>query len=43
MKIKVKTRPYEKVMAAKRPRHAKPLRPLFLLQIVIRILAIFDL
>ena len=43
MKIKVKNRPYEKVMAAKRPKHRKPLRPLFLLQIVIRILAIFDL
>ena len=43
MKIKVKNRPYEKVIATKRPKHRKPLRPLFLLQIVIRILAIFDL
>jgi 1-acyl-sn-glycerol-3-phosphate acyltransferase/transcription elongation factor Elf1 len=43
MKIKVKNRPYEKVIATKRPKRRKPLRPLFLLQIVIRILAIFDL
>ena len=43
MKIKVKNCPYEEVMAAKRPKRRKPLRPLFLLQIVIRILAIFDL
>lgn len=43
MKIKVRNCPYEEVMAAKRPKRRKPLRPLFLLQIVIRILAIFDL
>ena len=43
MKIKVKNRPYEKVVAIKPPKRRKPLRPLFLLQIVIRILAIFDL
>ena len=43
MKSKVKNRPYEKVVAIKPPKRRKPLRPLFLLQIVIRILAIFDL
>jgi len=43
MKITTKRRAYEKVMAMKRPKHRKPLRPMFLLQIVIRILSIFDL
>ena len=43
MKIPVKQRSYDQVMAMKRPEHRKPLRPLFLLQIVVRILAIFDL
>ncbi len=43
MKIKQKNLPYEKVMELPRPKHRKPLRPLFLLQLVIRILAIFDL
>ena len=43
MKIPVKRRSYEQVMAMKRPKRRKPLRPLFLLQIVVRILAIFDL
>ena len=43
MKIATKRLPYEKVMAKKRPRHRKPLRPLFLLQLLIRFLAIFDL
>ena len=43
MKIPVKQRSYEQVMAMKRPKRRKPLRPLFLLQIVVRILAIFDL
>ena len=43
MKIATKKRPYEKVMAKKRPKHKKPLRPMFLLQLVIRVLAIFDL
>ena len=43
MKIKTKYLPYEKVMALPRPKHRKPLKPLFLLQLVVRILAIFDL
>ena len=43
MKIKTKHLPYEQVMALKRPKHRKPLRPLFLLQLVIRVLSIFDL
>ena len=43
MKITTKRLPYAKVMARKRPAHRKPLRPNFLLQTVIRILAIFDL
>ena len=43
MKIATKRLPYEKVMAKKRPKHHKPLRPMFLLQLVIRVLAIFDL
>ena len=43
MKIATKRLSYEKAMAKKRPAHRKPLRPMFLLQIVIRILAIIDL
>lgn len=43
MKIATKSLPYEKVMAKPRPKHRKPLRPLFLLQLVVRVLAIFDL
>ena len=43
MKISTKRLPYDKVMARKRPAHRKPLRPNFLLQTVIRVLAIFDL
>ena len=43
MKIKTKPSDYDKVMARKRPVHRKPLRPLFLLQILIRILALIDL
>ena len=43
MKIKTKRLSYEKVMALPRPKHRKPLRPMFLLQLVVRILAIFDL
>ena len=43
MKIKTKDLSYEQVMALPRPKHRKPLRPLFILQLVIRILAIFDL
>ena len=43
MKIRTKKSTYEKVMAKKAPKHRKPWKPLFLLQIVIRILAILDL
>lgn len=43
MKIKTKKRDYEQVMALPRPKHRNPLRPMGLLQLVIRILAIFDL
>ena len=43
MKIAVKRSTLEKVMARKRPKHKKPLRPNMLLALVIRILAIFDL
>ena len=43
MKIATKTLSYEKAMARKRPKHRLPLRPNFLLQTVIRVLAIFDL
>ena len=43
MKIKTKRLPYEKVMALPRSKHRDPLKPLFLLQLVVRVLAIFDL
>ncbi len=43
MKIKTKNCSYEKVLAKPRPKHRDPLRPNMLLQLVIRILAIFDL
>ena len=43
MKIKTKRLPYEKVMTLPRPKHRNPLKPLFLLQVVVRVLAIFDL
>ncbi len=43
MKIKTKQLSYEKVMALPRPRHRNPLKPMFLLQLVVRILAILDL
>ncbi|MBQ9977364.1 MAG: 1-acyl-sn-glycerol-3-phosphate acyltransferase [Clostridia bacterium] len=43
MKIKTKRAPLEKVMALPRVSHKKPLKPLFLLQLVVRVLAIFDL
>ena len=43
MKITTKRQPFHKVAAMKPPAKRKPMRPLFLLQIVIRILAIFDL
>lgn len=43
MKIKTKRLAYEKVMSLPRKAHKRPLRPMFLLQLVIRILAILDL
>ena len=43
MKIKTKRCDYETVSALPRPRHWNPLRPNRLLQLVIRILAVFDL
>ena len=43
MKIKTKNLSYEKVMALPRPKHRKPMKPLFILQLVVRVLAIFDL
>ncbi len=43
MKIKTKQLPYEKVMALPRPKHRNPMKPIFLLQLVVRVLAIFDL
>lgn len=43
MKIKTKRAPLEKVMALPSVSHKKPLKPLFLLQLVVRVLAIFDL
>ena len=43
MKIKTKRLPYEKVMALPRAKHRNPWKPLFLLQIVVRVLAVFDL
>ena len=43
MKTVTKKSTYEKVMAMERTKHRKPLRPLFLLQIVVRILSMFDL
>ena len=43
MKIVTRKSTYEKVMAMKRTKPHRPLRPLFLLRIVIRILSLFDL
>lgn len=43
MKIKTKRRSYEQVMAMPRAKHREPLRPLWLLQAVVRVLSIFDL
>ncbi len=43
MKIKTKKRSYAQVMAMRRPKHREPLRPLWLLQAVVRVLSIFDL
>ncbi len=43
MKIKTKALSYEEVMALPRPKHRDPLKPLFLLQLVVRVLAVLDL
>ena len=43
MKTVLKKSTYEKVNAMPRARHHKPLRPLFLIQILIRLLAILDM
>ena len=43
MKTVVRNSTYEKVMAMERTKHRKPLRPVFLIQILIRILSMFDL
>ena len=43
MKIKTKHLPYEKVITLPPSKHRNPLKPLFLLQLVVRVLAIFDL
>lgn len=43
MKIKTETKDYEAVMALPRPAHREPLRPNRLLQLVIRVLSVFDL
>ena len=43
MKIKTKHLSYGSVMELERPRHKKPLRPMGLLQLVVRILSVFDL
>ena len=43
MKIATKHRSLEQVLAMKKPKHRKPLKPNMLLAFVIRVLAIFDL
>ena len=43
MKTVTKKSTYEKVMAMPRAKHRKPMRPLFLIQILIRLLSFFDL
>ena len=43
MKTFVKKSTFEKVMAMERTKHRKPMRPVFLIQILIRILSMFDL
>ena len=43
MKTVIKTSTYEKVMAMKRPKERKPMRPFFALQVLIRILSFFML
>ena len=43
MKIKTKRLSYDKAMAQPRSKHKNPLKPMFLLQLLIRVLAILDL
>ena len=43
MKIKTKHLPYEQVMARPRPKHRNPRKPIWLLQILIRLLVFTDL
>ena len=43
MKTVTKQSTYEKVMGMQRTKHRKPLRPLFLIQILIRLLSFYDL
>ena len=43
MKTVTKKSTYEKVMGMQRTKHRKPLRPLFLIQILIRLLSFYDL
>ena len=43
MKIKMKRMPYEQAMTLPRPKHKKPLKPWWILGLVIRILSIPDM
>jgi len=43
MKTVTKKSTYEKVMAMKRTRHRNPMRPLFFIQVLIRLLSFYDL
>lgn len=43
MKTVIKKSTYENVMGMKRTKHRKPMRPLFFIQILIRLLSFFDL
>ncbi len=43
MKIKKKELPYQKVLELKPKKHKKPLKPLFILSLVIRVLSFFEL
>ena len=43
MKIKMKSRSYEEVMAIPKPKHKKPPKPWFLLRTLVRLLSQFDL
>ncbi len=43
MKIKTKALSYDKVLRLKKPKHMRPLRPFFILPLVIKVISIFDL